>query len=157
MKICELHRLSFLLCDGLTFPSTAYHSYRFRSSSVINVSKGNFYVAMYSPYYRNNVKGFFTGKNFGNNAATVLIAHSNHYAPMNFVSRNRNQKPVCALPRRPPEDMFKTTRFTQDRVIKSIASVIFTSYRAFARRKRAWKLRRLLKRKDLFVENVRIL
>lgn len=129
----------------------------FTQNSTIPVPEGTFYVVIHSPFYQDEIDEFFTGKDFHGRGAIVQITNANHYAPGNFVTANENQRPPCVRVRPPPEDMFTTTREAQRAVIKSIATIIYNSFRVYVKGKGKRVLTSLPRRRGLLIANATII
>eukprot|EP00177_Eucheuma_denticulatum_P004568 GFKZ01008313.1.p1 GENE.GFKZ01008313.1~~GFKZ01008313.1.p1 ORF type:complete len:226 (-),score=17.92 GFKZ01008313.1:161-838(-) len=116
--------------------------------SVISVTDRRFWAIIHSPFFENVVNDFVAGRNFRGRLAVVRIGSANHYGPVDFVSENQNQRPVCAIVRPPPEDMYASTAATQRRVIRSIAATVVALTRGSER------VEGLLGKDHLDVDNV---
>lgn len=119
----------------------------------MDVSGGNFHVAIYSSF-QSTISNVFSGKTFNRLTATVRLQDANHYGPNNYVKQSDNQTPVCALKRRPPEDMFMTTRPKQNAVVDTITEVVVASFNSFVETRGLEPLTSLTTRDKLLVDEV---
>lgn len=111
-------------------------------------------MELHSPFLSDQVVYVLDGLPFGGKFVKVLIGNANHFGPNNFVDGLFDQTPICTLARAPPENAFRTDGFSQNRVIKSIARVIDSSFSVFVRGSREDRLTALTTDDSLFVEQV---
>lgn len=122
--------------------------------TVVDISGGNFHVAIYSSFYQNTISNVFSGKAFNRLTATVRLQGANHYGPNNYQKQSDNQTPICALERRPPEDMFLTTRQKQNAIVDTITEVVVASFNTFVKKRRLEPLKSLTFKEKLLVDEV---
>ena len=135
----SLGRSKFIICEIFTTKNKTKESKMKIVGTVLfegmftrkayNIPPSEFLTYIYSTYNMESADNSATAVKPSGNFVRVLLEDANHYAPNGFV--RSQQVPLCALPRMPPEDAFRTDEKTQMNTVISIAKVVIRSFRVY--------------------------